>query len=209
MSVEPGNTASANPLSGETQPEEESFTGQLHKDYFALFGFRAEYAIADDQLESHYLALQRLTHPDRHAGDTRAQHLAVRYAARINEAYETLRCPVRRAAYLLQLYTGSSGHEETTAVNDSVFLTEQLQWREALEEAGGQSQVIAGLRCRAQEQLIALQERFGNTDLHGPDGQAEGAGIVQRMQFMQRFLEQLHDEEDRLLHSGHSPAGSC
>lgn len=78
--------------------------------------------------------LQRDYHPDKHAAKDDASRLqAVRIASFVNEAHQTLSVPLKRAEYCLQL-KGISTDTETDAKMDPVFLMEQMEWREALED---------------------------------------------------------------------------
>ena len=99
--------------------------------YFELFQLPATFDVDPDILTRHYHILQRTSHPDRHTQsvDT-AQRLALQHAMTINEAYQTLKDPLQRAIYLLNL----QGIHPDTADNtqDSAFLMEQMALREEL-----------------------------------------------------------------------------
>jgi molecular chaperone HscB len=53
---------------------------------------------------------------------------------RINEAYQRLKEPIRRAAYLCELRGAPIAAEKNTAM-PAQFLIEQMEWREELDEA--------------------------------------------------------------------------
>jgi hypothetical protein len=74
-------------------------------------------------------------HPDRFAaqGDA-AQRIAMQWAVRVNEAYQRLKDPLRRAAYLCELSGAPINAENNTAM-PAAFLMQQMAWREALDEA--------------------------------------------------------------------------
>ncbi|WP_373095233.1 Fe-S protein assembly co-chaperone HscB [Zhongshania sp.] len=104
------------------------------ENYFALLGVPETYEVAIPELTSSYRALQREAHPDRFAnGSERDLRLAVQQSSFINEAYETLVSPTRRAAYLLKL-AGVNSDMSSTTFQDPEFLMQQMQLREELSE---------------------------------------------------------------------------
>jgi len=106
----------------------------LSQNYFQLFGLLECYNIDLAQLSENYRNIQRSTHPDRFASASKQEQLlSARYAADINEAYQTLRTPVKRAAYLLTL-KGIEWDAEQSRLMDPEFLMQQISLREELEE---------------------------------------------------------------------------
>ena len=97
------------------------------ENYFALLAVPQAYELDISALTSSYRALQREAHPER---DLR---MAVQQSSFINEAYETLVSPTRRAAYLLKL-AGVNSDMSSTTFQDPEFLMQQMQLREELSE---------------------------------------------------------------------------
>ncbi|CAG0908308.1 unnamed protein product, partial [Darwinula stevensoni] len=88
-----------------------------------------------DTLTAKWKALQMQAHPDKFAADgAAAQRLAMQWSVRINEAYQRLKNPISRAAYLCQLNDHPIEGSSNTAMPPD-FLMQQMQWREALDEA--------------------------------------------------------------------------
>jgi molecular chaperone HscB len=90
-------------------------------------------------------AVQSEVHPDRFAaqGDA-AQRMAMQWAVRVNEAYQRLKDPLRRGAYLCELqWAGAPIQAENNTAMPAAFLMQQMEWREALEEARTQADVQA------------------------------------------------------------------
>ena len=108
---------------------------ELSKNYFTLFGLPQQFVIDEQHLADKFRQLQREVHPDRYAGKGKhQQQLAMRFASYVNTAYQTLKSPLPRAEYLLEL-SQTPINKETMTVADSGFLFQQMQWRDALSEA--------------------------------------------------------------------------
>ena len=76
----------------------------FQRNYFELFDLPVGYALDEEKLGTRYRKLQRELHPDRFAGGSaHEQRLAVQYSSLVNEAYATLRKPLPRALYLLEI----------------------------------------------------------------------------------------------------------
>ena len=105
------------------------------RNHFELFGLPARFGVDAAELERAYRELQRNVHPDRYAGaPDHDRRLALQASARVNEAYRTLKDPVARAEYLLQV-RGVDATAETDTRLPVDFLTRQLERREAADEA--------------------------------------------------------------------------
>lgn len=86
-------------------------------------------------LDARWKALQMQVHPDRFASQgAAAQREAMQWALRVNEAYQRLKTPLARAAYLCELHGRTIDAEANTAM-PAAFLMQQMAWREALDEA--------------------------------------------------------------------------
>lgn len=105
------------------------------KNHFELFQMPAEFAIDTQQLDSAYREMQGRVHPDKFVTATDAEkRVAMQWATRANEAYQTLKSPLKRAIYLCELNGVDLGVESNTSM-PTAFLMQQIEWREALDEA--------------------------------------------------------------------------
>jgi molecular chaperone HscB len=64
----------------------------------------------------------------------------MQWSVRINEAYQRLRDPLKRAAYLCELGGAAVNAENNTAM-PAAFLMQQMEWREELEDASDLSRL--------------------------------------------------------------------
>ena len=76
----------------------------LSESHFQIFGVPEEFEMDLVALEERYRELQSEVHPDRFAGASQAeQRVSMQLSTRVNEAYQTLKSPLERAGYILQL----------------------------------------------------------------------------------------------------------
>ncbi len=174
----------------------------LSSSYFQLFDLPRGFEVDAAQLDSRYRELQRIVHPDRYvnAGD-QERRLAMQQATRINEGYQTLKDPLRRGRYLLELGGFVFGDQHHTT-RDPEFLMEQMELREALgavRTAGDPLAVLAGLMDRVADDFSALtgelQSHFTGGDCGDPRAAAE---TLMKMQFFRRLQEEAQELEAAL-----------
>ncbi len=127
----------------------------LQSNDFELFGLTQQFAQDRTALDARWKDLQREAHPDKFAaqGDA-AQRVAMQWSVRINEAYQRLRNPLKRAAYLCEL-AGSPVNAHSNTAMPAAFLMQQMQWREELDEAHSE-EALAALRDNVDAAQLAL-----------------------------------------------------
>ncbi|MCB2016777.1 MAG: Fe-S protein assembly co-chaperone HscB [Hydrogenophaga sp.] len=167
----------------------------LQSNDFELFGLSPAFSLDLSGLEERWKTLQREVHPDRHAAsDAQTQRQAMQWSVRINEAYQRLKDPLRRAAYLCELHGVPVQAENNTAM-PAAFLMQQMEWRETLEDATSSEAVetLADEVSSARRQMVA--------DLQATADERQDwsalAGQVRALMFVERFAQ---DVETRLEH---------
>jgi molecular chaperone HscB len=157
----------------------------LQSSDFELFGLPERFEQDRAQIDARWKELQREAHPDRFAAQgAAAQRVAMQWSVRINEAYQRLREPIRRAAYLCELRGAPIAAESNTAM-PAQFLVEQMEWREALEEAASEEDLdsLHGQLSRARGEVL---QRIGR--LLDQEGDAHTAAQqVRALMFIERF----------------------
>ena len=104
------------------------------KNFFEIFSLAVAWEVDFEQLDIKFRALQKALHPDRYANKNDFEkRLAVQTAATINQAYETIKNPLLRAKYLLEL-EDLDASQETHTTSDGQFLMDQVLLRESLSE---------------------------------------------------------------------------
>ncbi len=138
---------------------DQSFVPLADTDDFALFGVPRRFAQDRQALDDRWRALQAQVHPDRFVlQGTAALNAALQSSVQVNKAYQRLKNPLQRAVYLCDLYGAAVDAENNTAM-PAAFLMQQMQWREALEDA----QAVADVQDLADE--VAAYNRAGFSQL--------------------------------------------
>lgn len=199
MNPHPHGTAASAP----TSPNPLSALGLSASD-FELMSLPQRFSIDPAQLDARWKALQREVHPDRFAADgAAAQRVAMQWSVRVNEAYQRLKHPVRRAAYLCELAGVAVDAERNTAMPAS-FLMQQMEWREALDDARTVDALDALADDVRQTQRKHLAELARLLDpvspaLHPTAEQAQAAAQgVRALMFVERFAQDVNQRLDAL-----------
>ena len=177
-----------------------SSTLNMQADDFVLFGLSPQFAQERSAIDAAWKLLQAQAHPDKFASQgASAQRLAMQWSVRINEAYQRLKSPIQRAAYLCGLHGQAINAHSNTAM-PSDFLMQQMEWREALEEAlqakPSHAQALEALLDEAASwQKAALAKCAALID-HSQD-YAAAAQVVRQLLFVEKFIA---DVENALAH---------
>jgi molecular chaperone HscB len=169
----------------------------LNASDFELFGLPQRYAQDRALIDGRWKELQREAHPDKFAGQgATAQRTALQWSVRINEAYQRLKDPLKRASYLCERLGAPINAENNTAM-PSEFLMEQMEWRETLDEAGSEEE----LESLSERVMARRREMLGQiAQLLDLEGDAPAAAQqVRALMFIERFAE---DVESRLAQLG-------
>lgn len=104
------------------------------QNHFDLFGLTAIFDLDSGELDQAYRKIQQQVHPDRYVTATDAEkRVAMQWATRANEAYQILKKPLKRAAYLCELNGIDLATESNTSM-PAAFLMQQMEWRETLDD---------------------------------------------------------------------------
>ena len=147
-------------------------------------------------LDSRWKELQREAHPDKFAAQgASAQRFAMQWSVRINEAYQRLKLPLKRAGYLCEL-NGTAIHAETNTAMPPAFLMQQMEWREALEEAKTIEHLdeIAAMATQTMHEQLSKVEQLLDVD-HNFTAAAQQ---VRALMFTERFASEVDARMDQL-----------
>ncbi len=169
-----------------------------------LLGLPERFALDRAVLDERWKQLQLEVHPDRFASQGAAsQRVAMQWSMRVNEAYSRLKDPLRRAAYLCELRGAPIDAERNTAM-PAAFLMQQMEWREALDEASDEAAfdaLVAETRAARQALLAQLEQQLdaANAGEASATNAAQAAESVRALMFVERFSQEVLARMDRLL----------
>ena len=168
----------------------------LQSNDFELFGVAEQFAQDASQLAERWKTLQKEAHPDRFAAQgSAAQRVAMQWSVRINEAYQRLKDPIKRAAYLCELHGAPIRAEDNTAM-PAAFLMQQMEWREALDDAAN-LQAVDALDDEVQASRRALLAQCQDL-LDVQHDYAQAAQRVRALMFVARFGGDIDRKRDQL-----------
>jgi molecular chaperone HscB len=154
-------------------------------DKFALLGLSPGFE-EPQGLDEKFRALSRKLHPDRFArASAQERRFSLEQTTLLNDAYKTLKDPVRRAEHLLSL-RGLRGDPKMSPE----FLEETLDDRERLAEAklsgSGVEALAEGVRQKRDATLAEVRElvqRGGDL--------SQAAELLARMRYYARYLDEV------------------
>jgi len=156
--------------------------------HFQLFGLQPAFSLDAAALEKSYREIQSQVHPDRfaHAGDAE-RRASLQWTTRVNEAYRALKNPVQRASHLLALHGVDVAFETNTAMPQN-FLMQQMELREALEDAVATRNLpaLATLQSNIEKDKATLEKQIGAAIDERKDYAAAG-GLVRELQFLEKL----------------------
>ncbi|MEO5337004.1 MAG: Fe-S protein assembly co-chaperone HscB [Magnetospirillum sp. WYHS-4] len=165
-------------------------------DHFARLSVEARYELDLAELDRRYFALQRRLHPDRFATRTpRERALSQQQATSLNEAYETLKDPLRRADYLVHLKGAGVLPEGCDLIADPVVLMEAMEMRERLGETESPAEVdaIADETSRDMRNCVdELRSAFAANEL------ATACRLTTRLKYLTKLAGEVKARRARL-----------
>ena len=168
----------------------------LQSNDFELFGLARQFAQDRAAVDARWKDLQREAHPDKFAAQgASAQRVAMQWSVRINEAYQRLKDPLKRAAYLCELHGAAVNAESNTAMPPD-FLIQQMDWREVLDDATSVEDLDdleLQVRHAVREQLLEC-ERLIDREKNYPRAVQQ----VRALMFIERFERDVHARLDQI-----------
>ena len=193
-------------------------------DWFAVLGLPRLYALDLTAAEDNFRQRSRQFHPDRFAkADPRARRASLQRSVQLNEAWRTIKDPVRRAEYLLGLFgyeIGAEGEARATHSRGGPgparppipvtadLLGRILELREELSEARAAGddprvqRMAVDIRGRVKAALGRVADAFARLEASGDDRAIRdrelesAARNVIEIRYFRRFLDEVsvHDE---------------
>jgi molecular chaperone HscB len=168
----------------------------LQSNDFELFGLTQQFAQERSALDARWKALQAQAHPDKFAAQgAAAQRVAMQWSVRINEAYQRLKNPLQRAAYLCELHGAPIQAHSNTAMAPA-FLMQQIEWRESLDEARSAAdlETLTASVDSTQNDLLARCAQV----LDDQQDYNAAVALVRSLMFIEKFRHDLDTRFDAL-----------
>jgi molecular chaperone HscB len=118
----------------------------------------------------------------------------MQWSVRINEAYQRLKDPLKRAAYLCELRGAPINAENNTAM-PAAFLMQQIEWREAADDAtsDGQIETLLTEVSASKQNLLAQWGRALDEENASQATYDKASSLVRSLMFIEKFESELED----------------
>lgn len=170
--------------------------------YFEIFGLDISFDVDLASLSTIYQTLQKTAHPDRFAHASQQDQLvALKKSTLINDAYQTLKLPLKRAEYLLTLRNIDMPNEQQS-FSDNMFLMRQMELREMIGDIKGASDVDAALfeanQALDNEHAQIFKALQKELEENTPDSNKSASENLRKLKFYQKLHVELDKLEDQL-----------
>jgi len=169
-------------------------------DYYELFGFPRSLNLSLDVLQQRFYELSRQLHPDRFMRQPESERQrALETSSALNDAYRTLKDPIKRAQYLLS-QEGFDVSEQRSKDVPPELLEEVFELNMALEEVRGGDEAarpqleqaggnFANMLAEADRQLQALFEKYDRTAQR--ETLSEIRGVLNRRKYILNLVNEV------------------
>ena len=137
-----------------------------------------------DRLQKSYRIIQAEIHPDKFVSASQIEkNQSLIKSTEVNDAYQTLKNPIKRARYLIKINLNS---EENNSILPHSFLIQQMEWEEHLESISEQKSELEKFRLLINGEY---QKNLSNLESAcDVDKNWDGAmGILNEIQFIDKL----------------------
>ncbi|SJL85158.1 co-chaperone HscB [Vibrio palustris] len=168
--------------------------------YFELFGLPTQFTLDGSLLASQFRELQKRFHPDNFASGSEGERLSsVQKASQINDAYRVLKAPISRAEYLVSLH-GIELRGEQQTLQDPMFLMEQMELREELENIASSSDPDSALMTFDSKVSSLMKTHLTQVEQQLDNEEWESAAeTTRKLKFIAKLKDEIEKVEDKLL----------
>lgn len=159
----------------------------MTQNYFELFNLPEKFQIDSVKLQENYRSIQKEIHPDRFATSTENEKTqSMIKSTQVNDAYQTLKSPTKRAKYILSLHKSV---EKITLPPD--FLMQQMEWEEHLEDIEKNNKELdqfkLAINKKYKEYSLLLSKQIDNDQNWN-----EAAITIDKLYFVEKLLHKIN-----------------
>lgn len=166
------------------------------KNYFSLLFLDTNFTIDEAALQANYVRAQQQSHPDRLVGKSDAERgIAIQHSMDVNDAYEVLQNPLKRAQHLLELRGVIVNTDHDTVKPSPTLLMEVMELREQLggvQNEADAALVVKDLKSEMNQVSDSLAEAFEK------DADHEAAQQTMRLRYLGKSLEEAYAKQYHL-----------
>jgi len=155
----------------------------LTQNFFELFNLPEKFQIDTEKLQENYRSIQKEIHPDRFATSSENEKMqSMIKTTQINDAYQTLKSPIKRAKYILSLH---KFNEKVTLPPD--FLMQQMEWEEHLEEIKKDKNELEQFKLSINEEY-EQHSSLAQQQIDNEQKWSEAAITIDKLYFIEKLL---------------------
>jgi molecular chaperone HscB len=157
------------------------------QNYFELFNLPEKFQIDSVKLQENYRSIQKEIHPDRFATSTENEKVqSMIKSTQVNDAYQTLKSPTKRAKYILSLHKSV---EKITLPPD--FLMQQMEWEEHLEDIEKNNKELDQFKLAINKKYEEYSLML-STQIDNDQNWNEAAITIDKLYFVEKLLHKIN-----------------
>ena len=168
--------------------------------FYTIFGLKPKFDISSEKISKTFKDLQRIFHPDRYTQKTpKEREYSEQCSAVVNNAYQTLLDPLKRAKHLLELNNVKFKDNEGSGSLDKLFLMEIMELNEEMEDITNMEE-FDQLEKRVDNDFETLvnemKDNFGKSDFD------KAKQSLMKARYFANIKEKLKDIKVKLISRG-------
>ena len=160
----------------------------MTQNYFELFNLPEKFQINLEKLQENYRTIQKEIHPDRFAMATENEKIqSMIKSTQINDAYQALKSPIKRAKYILSLHKSL---EKIPLPPD--FLMQQMEWEEHFEAIEKNSSELTEFKSTINKKYEEYSLLI-STQIDHDHNWSDAAISIDKLYFIEKLLHKINN----------------
>ena len=159
----------------------------MTQNYFELFNLPEKFQIDSVKLQENYRSIQKEIHPDKFVTSPENEKVqSMIKSTQANDAYQTLKSPIKRAKYILSLHKPV---EKITLPPD--FLMQQMEWEEHLEAIEKNNRELAQFKLTINKKYKEYSLLI-SAQIDDDQNWSDAAITVDKLYFVEKLLHKIN-----------------